>query len=148
LDPTIQIEFFDQSNIKNSVFPHSSYTKNWTVDNYGPIYIPKAGTTVPLTPQTIDFYKRIITNYEDNTLEKKDGKYYINGEQTDSYTFKMNYYWAMGDNRHNSEDSRVWGYVPEDHLVGKPLFIWFSTKDGNMFNGIHWDRVFSSANKK
>lgn len=86
--------------------------------------------------------------YENNKLEIKGRDIYINGQKADSYTFKQDYYWAMGDNRHNSEDSRAWGYVPFDHIVGKPLFIWFSTKEGSIRNGINWDRLFMSASKE
>ncbi len=86
----------------------------------------------------------MIKNYEGNTLEVKDSTIYINGEPADSYTFKMNYYWMMGDNRHNSADSRFWGYVPEDHIVGKPIFIWLSLdKDKSFFSAIRWKRLFS-----
>ena len=116
---------------------------NWTVDNFGPIYIPKAGATVRLDAESISFYQRIIDVYEENDFEKKNGKIYINGQETDSYTFKMNYYWMMGDNRHNSEDSRVWGFVPEDHVVGRPLFIWFALREGQLAKGIHWKRLGS-----
>lgn len=119
----------------------------WSVDDYGPIWIPAKGATTPLNLNNLPFYERIIRVYEGNQLEVKDGKIYINGVQTDSYTFKQNYYWMMGDNRHNSEDSRIWGYVPEDHVVGKPLFIWFSTKNGSIRKGINWDRIFRSASK-
>ena len=131
------------------LFPHDP--KNYprmTVDNYGPIYVPKKGATVKLTPENIAQFKRVIGVYEGNDLQIKGGKFIINGEETDEYTFKMDYYWMMGDNRHNSEDSRVWGFVPEDHIVGKPLFIWFSTKEGNIAKGINWGRIFSSANKQ
>jgi len=117
----------------------------WNVDDYGPIYIPKQGATVALDEKSLPFYWRIIKVYENNALETRDGKIFINGQEATSYTFKQNYYWMMGDNRHNSEDSRIWGYVPEDHIVGKPLFIWFSTKNGNFREGIRWDRIFSSA---
>ena len=89
----------------------------------------------------------MITAYEGHTLAIQNGRILIDGQQTTSYTFGQDYYWMMGDNRHNSEDSRVWGYVPADHIVGKPLFIWFSTKNGNIWNGINWSRIFSSANK-
>ncbi|MFZ4632789.1 MAG: signal peptidase I [Saprospiraceae bacterium] len=130
------------------VYPNDpKYYGTWTMDDYGPIYIPKAGTTVSLTPQSMPFYERIIRDFEHNTLETKNGKYYINGQESASYTFKQDYYWMMGDNRNNSEDSRVWGYVPADHVVGKPLFIWFSTKNGSLANGINWNRIFKSANK-
>lgn len=117
----------------------------WNVDDYGPIYIPKKGATVALNEKSLPFYWRIIKVYENNALETRDGKIFINGQEATTYTFKQNYYWMMGDNRHNSEDSRIWGYVPEDHIVGKPLFIWFSTKNGNFREGIRWDRIFSSA---
>ena len=83
--------------------------------------------------------------YEGNELVIKGDKFFINGQEASSYTFKQNYIWCMGDNRHNSEDSRIWGYVPADHVVGKPLFIWFSTKNGNMREGINWNRIFRSA---
>ena len=132
----------------NNLFPHDKQmTQGWTVDNYGPIWIPKKGATVKISPETIAPYRRVIDVYEDNDLEIKGGKVYINGTETTEYTFKQNYYWMMGDNRHNSEDSRVWGYVPFDHVVGKPLFIWFSTKNGNIRKGIKWDRIFTSASK-
>ena len=133
---------------RRTVFPHD--VKNygdWTVDNYGPITLPKAGETVTITPNNVALYTRVITAYEGNELSIKNGRIFINGEQSTSYTFKQDYYWMMGDNRHNSEDSRVWGFVPHDHIVGKPLFIWFSTKNGSIFNGINWDRIFTSANK-
>jgi len=131
------------------MFPYDTpLSKGWTVDNYGPIYIPKAGATTALNLENLPLYQRIIGVYEQNKLEVKDDKIFINGVESNSYTFKMDYYWAMGDNRHNSEDSRSWGYVPEDHIVGKPLFIWFSTKNGKIANGINWDRLFTTANKK
>ena len=133
----------------NKVFPHDAVNyPNWTIDNYGPIYIPQKGATVDLSLQNIAMFKRIINVYEDNDFAIKGGKIYINGEVATSYTFQQNYYWMMGDNRHNSEDSRVWGFVPEDHVVGKPLFIWFSTKEGSISNGIRWNRIFSSADKR
>ena len=130
-----------------SIFPHNRDSKRWTVDDMGPIYIPKAGATVKLTPNNIAYYERIINVYEDNDFKVEGSKFIINGEATTEYTFKQNYYWAMGDNRHNSEDSRVWGYVPEDHIVGKPLFIWFSTKEGDFRKGIQWRRIFNGATK-
>ncbi len=129
-------------------FPHDpKISGNWTRDNFGPIWIPKKGVTVQLSPDNIALYRRIIDVYEGNDLEEKNGKIYINGAEADEYTFKLDYYWGMGDNRHNSEDSRVWGPVPETHIVGKPWFIWFSTRDGNMANGINWGRIFSGATK-
>ncbi len=130
------------------LFPHDPKNfPSWSVDDYGPIYIPKAGATAQINRSNIALYKRIISNYEGNELSISGNDIIINGKKANSYTFKQNYYWAMGDNRHNSEDSRMWGYVPEDHIVGKPLFIFFSTKEGSISNGINWDRVFMSANK-
>jgi signal peptidase I len=130
------------------MFPHDSINfRTWSVDNYGPIYIPKVGASVEINIDNIALYRRIISIYEHNRLEEKNGQIIINGVATKTYTFRQNYYWAMGDNRHNSEDSRFWGFVPEDHVVGKPLFIWFSTKNGKMSDGIQWNRIFTSANK-
>lgn len=131
------------------LYPHDS--KNfgpWTVDNYGPIWIPKKGVTIPINMQNINMFRRIIGVYEENDLSFDNGQILINGEVATEYTFKMDYYWMMGDNRHNSEDSRVWGFVPEDHVVGKPLFIWFSLREGSLSKGINWSRVFSSADKR
>lgn len=149
LHPNVQVIPAEQRPDPNGLFPFDTIagSGNWTVDNYGPIWIPKANSTTPLNLQNLPFYRRVIEVYEGNKLEIKGQNIFINGEKVDSYTFKQNYYWAMGDNRHNSEDSRMWGYVPEDHVVGKPLFIWFSTKEGNMSNGINWDRIFKSATK-
>ena len=129
------------------MFPNDSRRyRSWSVDNYGPIYIPKKGITTPLNLQNLPFYKRVIHDYEHHDLAVRNGKIYIDGQEATSYTFQQDYFWMMGDNRHNSEDSRFWGYVPEDHVVGKPLFIWFSTKNGNMRDGINWNRIFKSAN--
>ncbi len=129
-------------------FPHDPKNyPGWTADNFGPIYVPQKGTTIQITAGNISMYERVIDVYEDNDLRIDGSEIYINGKKANNYTFKLDYYWMMGDNRHNSEDSRVWGYVPETHIVGKPLFIWFSTKNGNMRTGIHWDRIFTSADK-
>jgi len=144
--PQAVVERRKQAADPNRVFPHSKlYYAEWTVDDYGPIYIPKKGDEITLTPINMTIYKRLITVYEGNKINRKDGRYYVNGVETKKYKVKQNYYWAMGDNRHNSEDSRAWGFVPHDHVVGKPLFIWFSTKEGNISNGINWDRIFKSA---
>ncbi|MCO5285768.1 MAG: signal peptidase I [Chitinophagaceae bacterium] len=112
---------------------------NWTVDDFGPVWIPAKGATIPLTPDNVIRYKRCIVTYENNRLEEKNGRYFLNGAPATSYTFKMNYYWMMGDNRHNSLDSRFWGFVPEDHIVGKASIIWFSYN-----NGIRWGRLFKT----
>ena len=124
------------------LFPHDPKNfPGWTIDNFGPIYIPKAGTTVKISPANISLYERVINVYEENDLEVKGGKVYINGQPASEYTFKMDYYWMMGDNRHNSEDSRVWGFVPMDHVVGRPLFIWFALREGTLSKGINWSRI-------
>ena len=141
-------------NLQNSeLFPNTGHTRlpqfNWTRDNFGPLYIPKKGTTVSLTAENIPLYRRIITVYEGNELKKEGNKFFINGQESDSYTFKMNYYWMMGDNRHNSLDSRYWGFVPEDHIVGKAVFIWMSMdKYAAGFDKIRWERVFTMIHGK
>ena len=116
--------------------------KHWTRDNYGPIWIPKKGESIELTLENIAIYERPIKVYEGNSLEVNDGKIFINGQEAKSYTFKMDYYWMQGDNRHNSADSRYWGFVPEDHIVGKPIFIWWSSDpDRRGINGVRWSRL-------
>ena len=116
---------------------------HWTRDNYGPVWIPKKGESIDLNLDNIAIYERPIRTYEGNDLAVKDGKIFINGEVATKYTFKMDYYWMMGDNRHNSLDSRYWGFVPEDHIVGKPIFIWWSSDpDRHGFSGIRWNRLF------
>ncbi len=114
----------------------------WTRDNYGPVWIPAKGKTLKLTMDNIAIYDRPIRVYEGNELEVKDNKIFINGKETDEYTFKMDYYWMMGDNRHNSLDSRYWGFVPEDHVVGKPIFIWLSINPEDRGQKIRWGRLF------
>jgi signal peptidase I len=117
--------------------------KHWTRDNYGPVWIPQKGKSIKLSMDNIAVYERPIRTYEGNTLEVRDGKIIINGKAATEYTFKMDYYWMMGDNRHNSLDSRYWGFVPEDHIVGKPIFIWWSSDpDRHGFGGIRWERIF------
>ena len=135
-------------NYNKDIFPHDQQYP-WTKDNFGPIYIPKKGDVVDLNPKTISFYKRIINIYEDNNLTIDGDKYIINGVEATTYTIKQDYYWMMGDNRHNSEDARYWGFVPFDHVVGKPLFIFFSRDlSKSFFSSIRWDRMFTSVHKQ
>ena len=125
------------------------YTNKWDRDNYGPLWIPSAGSSIELTEDNIIRYERCIVNYEGNTLEYKNGKAILNGEESTSYTFKYDYYWMMGDNRHNSADSRMWGFVPETHIVGRPVFVWLSLdRDVDWFKGkIRWNRFFRNAER-
>jgi len=117
--------------------------REWNVDNFGPVKIPAKGWTVKVDSNTMPLYYRAIRTYEGNKVEQKGGVWYINDKAATNYTFKMNYYWMMGDNRHNSTDSRYWGFVPEDHVVGKALFIWMSfDSEGSFFNKIRWSRLF------
>jgi len=129
---------------KSLVYP-VEYDFGWTRDNYGPIWIPKKGSTIELNTVNLALYHRCIVNYENNELEiRPDGALLINGQPTTTYTFKYNYYWMMGDNRHKSADSRSWGFVPEDHIVGKPILVWLSLdKDRGWLDGkIRFDRIF------
>jgi signal peptidase I len=126
------------------IFPSDSRYP-WNVDFFGPLKIPSKGETVSLTSQNLPLYRRIIDIYENNDVELRDSTVYINGKSAGSYTFKMDYYWMMGDNRHNSADSRYWGFVPEDHVVGKAVFIWLSLdKDKSFLSKIRFKRLFSS----
>jgi len=128
---------------KSPVYP-VNYDMGWTRDNFGPLWIPKKGASVELTEKNIALYERCIVNYEHNRMKVENGQIFINGQPADSYTFTYDYYFMMGDNRHNSADSRSWGFVPEDHVVGKPILVWLSLdKDRSLFNGgIRWNRIF------
>lgn len=133
------------SSTTENIFPNTpGYT--WNRDNFGPIYIPEAGKTVELTIENLPLYKRAITVYEGNTLKVNGNQISINGDVVDSYTFKQDYYWMMGDNRHNSQDARMWGFVPFDHVVGKPVFVWMSwDTNGKGINKIRWERLFTTV---
>ncbi len=131
--------------IDPSLFPNDPGF-GWNLDNFGPLWVPKKGVTINLNLVNLPLYKRIITVYEDNDLKIKDNNIYINGIPASTYTFKMDYFWMMGDNRYNSADSRYWGFVPEDHVVGKASFVWLSLdKNKSFLSGIRWKRIFTSV---
>jgi len=145
--PTVRQVMIEPDEFGGSVYPNgvANYYTGWTRDNFGPIWIPAKGQTIQLDEKNLALYNRCIRNYENNTLEvKPDGTVLINGKPETSYTFKYDYYFMMGDNRHNSLDSRAWGFVPEDHVIGKPILVWLSLdKDHGLFSGgIRWKRMF------
>ncbi|MFI3292941.1 MAG: signal peptidase I [Rikenellaceae bacterium] len=144
LPNVVNVTQYIAEGVNPDIFPHSTDMYPWNVDNLGAIWIPQKGVTIELTPENIPFYERVISLYEGNELRiENDGQIFINGEQTTSYTFAMDYYWMMGDNRHNSADSRFWGFVPEDHIVGKASFVWMSLdKELSFPENIRWDRLF------
>ena len=134
--------------VPNESFFPNKIPYDWNEDNFGPLLIPKKGITIKLDRSNLSLYKKIITDYELNKLEMTPSEILINGKSSNSYTFQKDYYWMMGDNRHRSEDSRFWGFVPDDHIVGKPIFIWFSIKginDGIKNWSVRWDRVFTTV---
>ncbi|MFH4963981.1 signal peptidase I [Gaetbulibacter sp. M235] len=127
------------------IFPHNP-DYNWNNDFFGPLYIPQAGKTIDINLNVLPLYKRVITAYEGNTLDVQGNQILINGKVATTYTFKQDYYWMMGDNRHNSQDARAWGFVPFDHVVGKPVFVWMSwNTNGKGFDKIRWDRLFTTV---
>jgi len=133
-----EVKLYTYQDYDFKIFPRDSSAAKWSIDNFGPLWIPKKGVEIPLTAKNIAFYKRAITVYENNLWEERDGKIFLNGVEAKTYTFKMNYYWMMGDNRHRSQDSRFWGFVPEDHIVGEAGMIWMSWD-----KGIRWKRMFN-----
>ena len=135
--------------VDNAIFPHVEKL-GWSQDNFGPIYIPEAGVTVKLDSESLPFYEQIIKNHENNDLQVVGENIYINGKKADSYTFKQDYFYLIGDNRHNSLDGRYWGYVPFDHVLGKPVMVWFSwdanaATFGEKLKSIRWDRMFTTV---
>jgi signal peptidase I len=141
------VQKITQTKTANINFFPNAIPYDWNEDNFGPILIPKARMTVDINEQTLPLYKKIIREYEKNELSKEGSKIFINGKEASSYTFEQDYYWMMGDNRHRSEDSRYWGYVPEDHVVGKPVLVWFSIEginDGIKNWSIRWDRLMTT----
>jgi signal peptidase I len=135
----------DQTGTSQGIYPGSADFK-WTIDNFGPIYVPQKGKTISITPQNLTLYQKVFLEYEDNEDAKiENNQLFIDGKAVTEYTFKQNYYWMMGDNRHNSEDSRFWGFVPENYIVGKALFVWWSVDSfeswSNPFKKIRWSRI-------
>jgi signal peptidase I len=136
-----------RGNYDVNIFPHSPIYP-WNVDNFGPMYVPKEGATIEINLENLPLYKRIIDVYEGNDVSVKDNVIFINGQPANTYTFKLNYYWMMGDNRHKSADSRYWGFVPSDHIVGKASLIWMSLdKDKNFPSNIRFDRILKRVHK-
>jgi signal peptidase I len=141
------INYIPMGGLSTPIFPHDPAHFTWNQDNFGPLVMPKAGATINITPENIALYRKIIGVYEGNDLIEKDGKIIINGSVVTSYTFKQDYYWLMGDNRDNSADSRFWGFVPNDHIVGKAVFVWLSLdKDKGWLDGkIRWNKCLRTV---
>ncbi len=136
-----------KGDINQANFPHDPAHFAWNEDNYGPVTVPKTGATVKIDTSNIALYKKIIDVYENNDLKIENGKIFINGKESTTYTFKMDYFWMMGDNRHNSADSRFWGFVPQDHIVGEAVFVWLSLdKNKSMASKIRWNKIFRMIN--
>ncbi|MBE0642095.1 MAG: S26 family signal peptidase, partial [Bacteroidales bacterium] len=128
--------------VSPEIFPYDT-TLRWNLDNYGPVVIPRKGVTVPLSTANLPLYQRLITNYEGHDLNVSGARILIDGKEVTEYTFGMDYYWVMGDNRHNSVDSRYWGFLPEDHIVGKAEFVWISSdKDQPLLKRWRWNKMF------
>jgi signal peptidase I len=138
----VRYENIDPATENKQIFPFDNHYL-WTEDNYGPVRVPQKNKTISLSVSNLSLYKRIITNYEGNRLKVKNDTIYINDSIVNSYTFKMNYYFMLGDNRHNSNDSRYWGFVPENHIIGKAIFVWFSLgKNKGWYGNIRWNKMF------
>lgn len=140
---SMKLEQLPRNSTADMAFPQDPAHFQWNRDNYGPFIVPAKGATVSLNASNIAFYRRIIANYEGNQLEEREGKIFINGKEATTYTFQMDYYWMMGDNRHDSADSRYFGFVPEDHIVGKASFVWLSY-EGSLFK-LRWKRLLRSV---
>jgi signal peptidase I len=139
----IKVQLNERQGSYFQLFPHSDKYQ-WNEDNFGPVWMPEKGVTIDLNLDNLPFYTRVIRDYEKNKLELRDSTIFINDKAVNSYTFKMDYYWMMGDNRHSSSDSRYWGFVPENHIIGKPKFVWLSIdKDKKGLKKIRWKRLFS-----